>query len=229
MNSSRFVFLGLFIALVACNEMVSHSPNSRILIMGDSLLATNSLSGNSVAQVIEAELGEDVIDRSVRGGSFLYPLPITGNLGLNISKQFRSGPWDWVVLNGGGNDLWLGCGCNECGPTMTQLISHNSAQGEIPRLASRLRQSGARVIYVGYLRSPGSASLIDHCRDEGAELERRIRQLDETDTGFYFISLEELVPMHDRSFHQVDLIHPSIKASHAIAQRVTSLIAREGR
>ena len=176
MKLSKALVFGCFFALLGCTESVTHSSKSRILVMGDSLLATNTLSGRSVAQVIEAELGEEVIDRSVRGSRFLYNLPISGRLGFNISKQFQQGSWDWVVLNGGGNDLWLGCGCNQCQVTISQLISHDAVHGEIPRLVSRLRRQGTRVIYVSYLRSPGVETLIDHCREEGDELERRVKQ-----------------------------------------------------
>lgn len=229
MTLTRTLLIVLFTALVGCTETVTHSSKSRILLMGDSLFATNTLSGRSVAQVIESELGEEVIDRSVRGSRFLYELPISGSLGFNVSKQFQQGPWDWVVLTGGGNDLWLGCGCSRCDITMSQLISHNAVHGEIPRLVNRLRRAGTKVIYVGYLRSPGVQTLIDHCRDEGEELERRIRLMSNADPGFHFISLAEVVPYGDRSFHQIDLIHPSIKASIAIGRRISSLIRREGR
>lgn len=228
MKRSIFLFGILFIALVACTETVTRNSKSRILAMGDSLLATNSLSGQSVAQVIEAALGEEVIDRSVRGAQFLYDLPITGRLGLNVSKQYQSGPWDWVVLNGGGNDLWLGCGCNRCETTLARLIAPYGPHGEIPRVVNNLRRSGMRVIYVGYLRTPGVETPIDHCRDEGAELERRIRNMAAADPGFYFLSLENLVPNGDRTFHTQDMIHPSAKASTAIGRRIAALIRSDG-
>jgi lysophospholipase L1-like esterase len=196
--------------------------------MGDSLLATNTLSGRSIAQVIEASLGEEVIDRSVRGARFLYNLPITGSLGLNVSKQYQPGAWDWVVLNGGGNDLWLGCGCQRCETTISRLISPYSSHGEIPRVVNYLRSNRTRVIYVGYLRTPGVETAIDHCRDEGNELEQRIRNMADSDPGFYFLSVADLVPDGDRTFHAADMIHPSVKASTAIGQRIAALIRSEG-
>jgi hypothetical protein len=110
---------------------------------------------------------------SVAGARFLYRLPISGALGLNITKQFRQGDWDWAVLNGGGNDLWLGCGCMRCAGKLDRLISRDGRRGAIPGFVSRLRQSGAQVIYVGYLRTPGITSPVEHCTDEGAEMDRR--------------------------------------------------------
>ncbi len=117
---------------------------ARILMMGDSMLATHSLTGRSVSHMVEAQIGEEVIDRTVPGARMIYALPLTGAAGLNIPKQYRPGKWDWVVLNGGGNDLLLGCGCMFCNRKLEQLISEDGRRGAIPGFVSRLRQDGAR-------------------------------------------------------------------------------------
>ena len=154
----------------------------------------------------------------------LYSLPISGAMGLSIAKQYRPGKWDWVIVNGGGNDLWLGCGCRACERTMHRMISPDGRRGKIPGLLSQLRQNGARVIYVGYLRSPGVGSLIDHCRADGNELERRLAKLAQLDKGLFFLSLADLVPHGDRSYHTIDMIHPSTKATAEIGARIAKII-----
>lgn len=219
------VFLALFL-LVGCGDSVSHGSKARILAMGDSLMATHQVAGRSVADRVAQFLGEPVIDRSVVGAHVIYNLPITGSMGLNISRQFVPGNWEWIVLNGGGNDLWLGCGCRRCEGRMHRMISQDGAHGQIPGLIASLRATGARVIYVGYLRSPGVDSPIDHCRGVGDELERRIARFAARDDGVHFLSLQDLVPSGDRSFHGIDMIHPSYKASAAIGQRIAGIIAR---
>lgn len=193
--------------------------------MGDSLMAFNAFSGRSVADSIEVSLGEQVIDRSVMGARVLYALPISGSLGMKIAKQYTAGNWDWIVLNGGGNDLWLGCGCNRCDRKINRMVSANGQFGEIPNLVSQLRSTGARVIYVGYLRSPGLGSPIEHCRKYGDEFEGRISRMAAARDGVYFLSLADLVPFGDRSFHAMDMIHPSVKASTEIGARVANIIA----
>ncbi|MBE1285916.1 MAG: SGNH/GDSL hydrolase family protein [Rhodobacteraceae bacterium] len=192
--------------------------------MGDSLIASHAISGRAIADVIEKSLGEPVVDRSVLGARMIYKLPVTGSAGLSIPKQYRDGDWDWVVLNGGGNDLWLGCGCFICDGKMNKLISEDGLKGAIPGMLNKLRKSGAKVIYVGYLRSPGLGSPIEHCKDEGDELERRIARLAAVDSGVFYLSNQDLVPHGDRSYHALDMIHPSIKASTAIGQRVAQII-----
>jgi hypothetical protein len=69
-------------------------------------------------------------------------------------------------------------------------------------------------------------SPIEHCRDEGNELESRIARFARSREGVYFLSLRDLVPPGDRSFHAPDMIHPSRKASDRIARSVYEIIQR---
>jgi lysophospholipase L1-like esterase len=212
------------IVLSGCGEAPPDDGSARILAMGDSLMASNKLAGKAIADILERDLGEPVVDRSVPGAAVLYALPVSGQAGLSIPKQYRAGKWDWIVVNGGGNDLWLGCGCVLCKGKMERLISPDGRRGAIPGMLSDLRQTGAQVIYVGYLRSPGLGSPIEHCRDEGDELERRLARLAAIDSGLHFVSLADLVPEGDASYHAIDMIHPSAKASAAISGRVAAVI-----
>ncbi|SHI44015.1 GDSL-like Lipase/Acylhydrolase family protein [Shimia gijangensis] len=196
----------------------------RILTMGDSLLAWHGVSGRSVSHVVANELKEPVENRSIGGARVLYGLPVTGSMGMKIAKQYTPGDWEWVVLNGGGNDLWLGCGCKACDKKMDRMISADGKKGAIPGLIGKLRSSGAQVVFVGYLRSPGVGSVIDACRDEGDKLEARIAKLAKFADGVHFLSLAEMVPHGDRSFHTVSMIHPSIKGSREIGKRVAEII-----
>ena len=156
----------------------------------------------------------------------MYNLPISGAFGLKIAKQQARGDWEWVILNGGGNDVWLGCGCNRCTRKINKLISESGEYGGIPKLVARLRRTGARVIYIGYLRSPGFDSPIEHCKNEGDELENRIATMAKEDDGVFFLSLKNLVPYGDLSFHAIDRIHPSLKASKAIGRLAAEIIRR---
>ncbi len=220
-----WVFCALF-ALASCGEAVTRDDQARILLVGDSLMAANGGVGKAISHSVERELDEQVIDRSVIGARMIYALPISGAAGLNIPKQYRPGKWDWVIVNGGGNDLWLGCGCSLCDTKMERLISEDGRKGAIPGFVSQLRQDGAKVLYVGYLRSPGLGSPIEYCKDEGDELERRIDKLARLDKGIYFLSLADLVPPGDRSYHAFDMIHPSSKASAEIGKRIAAVIGR---
>ncbi|MEM0947831.1 MAG: SGNH/GDSL hydrolase family protein [Pseudomonadota bacterium] len=212
--------------LAGCGEVQTRGDGSRILAMGDSLLAWHGATGHAVSDRLEHHLGEPVIDRSVVGARMIYHLPVSGAMGLSIPQQYRADRWDWVVLNGGGNDLWLGCGCTACDHRLNKMITKDGQGGEIPHLVRRMREMGSRVLFVGYLRSPGFGSPIEHCRNEGAAFDARLAAMAKADPGVEFLSLADLVPEGDKSYHALDRIHPSRKGSEAIARRIADVIRR---
>ena len=206
---------------------LSSTDKSEVLVIGDSMLAWHKVSGRSIGDVISRKLNRTVVDRSIVAARFNYALPISGAMGLNISKQYRKGAWDWVVINGGGNDLWFGCGCLACDGVIDRLITKDGSSGKIPKLVTKIQNDGANVIFVGYLHSPGVASIIDHCRDEGLELDRRLSALASRNQRLEFISLSGLIPYGDKSFHSLDMIHPSLKGSSIIGEKIAEVIRRK--
>ena len=152
----RFHFILILNAsvLAGCTESVPRDNSARILTMGDSMLAWNAGSRATVSDNIETILGEPVIDRSVIGARVFYHLPISGALGMNISQQYRPGAWEWVVMNGGGNDLWFGCGCRACDTKMNRMVSLDGQSGSVPDLVSEIRETGARVFMSAICAAP---------------------------------------------------------------------------
>ncbi|MDF1726107.1 MAG: SGNH/GDSL hydrolase family protein [Sulfitobacter sp.] len=220
------------LAFALCLSQPAVAQSSRpldVLVMGDSFMTSNGKTRNAVPHLLAEALDAKVHSRAISGARFGYRLPLTGALGFNISKQWRDGDWDFVVMNGGGNDLWLGCGCMRCKRRLNQLISPDGTRGQIPSAVARARASGAQVIYVGYLRSPGLGSPIDHCRKVGNALEARISVMARHDPGISFVSLADMVPHGDSSFHGLDLIHPSIKGSRAATGRIVRAMQEAGR
>ena len=213
----------------SADEPTSEATSPRILAIGDSLMAWHTLTGQSIPDIIERELEEPAANRSIGGARLLFKVPFFGDAGMQISNQFVEGDWDWVIMNGGGNDLWFGCGCGQCDAKMDKLITKDGEGGEIPRVVADIRDSGAKVLYFGYLRSPGVGSLIEECRDEGDELEARVEAYAKSTRGVYFMSNADLVPDGDLSFHALDRIHPSPKASEEIGKRVAAQIRKHDR
>ncbi|NNE52446.1 MAG: SGNH/GDSL hydrolase family protein [Sulfitobacter sp.] len=204
--------------------MAQERAPMRVLVMGDSFMTSNGSAKQAVPHLLARQLGARVKSTAVSGARFGYQLPLTGALGFNIAKQYRKGNWDYVVMNGGGNDLWLGCGCTRCKKRLNRLISPDGTAGHVPDTVKRARRDGARVIYVGYLRSPGLGSPIEHCRKVGDALEARISVMARQDPGVSFVSLADMVPHGDASFHGLDMIHPSPKGSQAATDRIIKAI-----
>ncbi|MFN3847550.1 MAG: hypothetical protein ACK4RZ_17275, partial [Paracoccaceae bacterium] len=51
--------------LFGCGEPLTEDASARILVLGDSMMASNRATGQAVADVIETGLGQEVSDRSV--------------------------------------------------------------------------------------------------------------------------------------------------------------------
>lgn len=197
----------------------------RVLVMGDSLMASNRMKGGAVSNALGHALGVKVKDNAVFGARYFYILPLTGAAGMRIDAQFRGGPWDYVVLNGGGNDLLFGCGCGACNRMLDRLVSKDGTKGAIPELVADIRETGARVIYTGYLRTPGVTSPVESCGPLGDRMDARLARMAQAIDGVSFVPLSDLVTKDgDTSFHAVDLVHPSVKGSRAIAARIASWI-----
>lgn len=221
----RSVLLILSLLVVLPAAPVRAEAPVRILALGDSLMSWNRAGKRSIADVMAKELGEPVKNRALSGARVIYNLPLTGVMGMSIGRQFRTKDRpDWVVLSGGGNDLWFGCGCNKCDRKINRMVSKDGRKGEVVRLVAKIRKSGAKVIMLGYLRSPGVGSPIESCKDDGDIYEARLAQMAKRIDGVHFLSNADLVPHGDRSFHGLDMIHPSIKGSKAIGKRVVRLI-----
>lgn len=218
----------LLICLMMLGKAATAEAESRILVIGDSMLASNHNSDQGVSDWLESALNQKVTDRSTIGSRYFYALPLTGALGMRISAQFRPADWDWVVMNGGGNDLLFGCGCAKCDRMLDRLVSKDGKSGAIPDFVRAIRASGARVLYLGYLRNPGTSTPIKSCGPAGNELDRRLVKMAKAIKGAEFMPLADLVPNGDTSYHQFDRIHPSIKGSKAIAERVLKRIGNRG-
>lgn len=221
-------WMATFIALAGVwGSAPSHAETApRILAMGDSLQAWNSTKGASIPDIVGRHLGTKVRSRAASGARIIYALPISGAMGMRIESQFKGSEWDWVILNGGGNDFLLGCGCKACDGRLNRMIDKTGRAGAIPQLVAKIRRTGAQVIYLGYLRSPGRGSLIESCKDEGDAFEARLATMAKGWKGVHFLSIADLVPHGDLSFHDADRIHPSVKGSAAIAGRVVNLIRK---
>lgn len=198
----------------------------RILAIGDSMMAAHKISGRAISDVVSAELDEPVADRSLVGARIFYPLPITGAIGFRIGNQYNGGAYDWIIANGGGNDIWLVCGCTGCVRKLNIMISEDAKTGRIPEMVTAMEASGGQILWLGYLRTPGKGSPIESCAEEGDILEERLQKLAAERKGFHFLSNVDLVPEGDLSYHGIDRIHPSIKGSDAIGQRAAAYIRR---
>lgn len=208
--------------------MPASKPDAKVIAIGDSLMAWNSPSGSSIPDVVEETIGAPVVDRTVSAAWLQTKFDPDGAPESGVQAQYAEGDWSWAIVNGGGNDLMLGCGCTRCEAVLDNMISADGQHGQIPQFLRQIRATGTRVIYVGYLRSPNLITPIEHCKAEGDEFEARIAKLAQQDEGITFVSSKDVAQPGDASYFSFDLIHPSRKSSRIIGQRVAAVIKAQG-
>lgn len=217
--------LSLSLLLSACGAIPRQSGGD-ILMIGDSVLAWNRLSGRDAGSQLEDALGRKVVSRAVPGAR-LEAGPLAAFGGLSIPGQL-AGRWNWVVMNGGANDLAALCGCGDCDGRIDALIAPDGDTGAIPDLIAKARAGGAQVLWLGYHDAPASRSFRG-CRPALVEIERRIDRLATIREGVHFIDLEDVLDPAAPGVLASDRTHPGPDGSALIGRFVAAEIARLSR
>jgi acyl-CoA thioesterase I len=218
--------LGLVLCLLTGLSNCGLAPQQTggdVLVIGDSVMAWNRFAARDVGSVIEAELGREVVNRAALGAQIQ-----AGSLGTlggrSIPDQLSTGPWNWVVINGGANDLGFSCGCTRCDAEIDLLISPDGTTGGIPNLISKARGQQAKVLWVGYYQTPNS-SAFQGCRPGLVELERRIAAYALTQEGVFFIDSEDVFKPTNPDLLAADRTHPSAAGSAVLGRFIAQEIA----
>ncbi|WP_241434484.1 SGNH/GDSL hydrolase family protein [Sulfitobacter noctilucae] len=194
-------------------------------MLGDSIMAWNG--SNAIPDVIERTLNRQVISRAVSGAQFDNASRLAGAVGFDIQRQYPGGSWNWIVLDGGANDLGFGdCGCGNCTAAVDRLIAADAASGLIPSFITRMRaESGAQVIWMGYYAGNGKGSF-KGCRDDLVRMEARIARFAAATPGVQFIDSEDVIDPADPTVFASDNTHPSVKGSALIGTYLAQAIAK---
>lgn len=192
-----------------------------ILVLGDSIVAWNAANGGSVGDVIAAKLGARTVSVAVPGSRVLAgPDPIPG--------QYVTGPWSWVVVQGGGNDLVEGCGCGPCSEHLDRLLGPDGTSGALADLVTRIRSDGPSVALWSYYEMPSDAPFpFNRCNDELAEVHARLGRLAEGDERIVLVDGRRAVRPSRPWLYDRDRVHPSPAGSRAIGTRLAEVIASE--
>lgn len=207
------VILSLWIGAVAA------SP--RIQVIGDSVMTWNG--DNAIPEVVARILGEEV-DNNARAGARLTRSTL---LARSVEAQFRRGNWDWVVVNGGANDLNRDCRCASCTREIDALVSPDGARGLWPALIAQLTAGGAEnILIMGYYGPTGRGGRTDRCADELAIVDARLDRLARTRAGVHFVDTDPVMGPQTPELFSSDLIHPNARGSRAIGMLVAEEIVR---
>ena len=196
------------------------APPGAILAAGDSVMAWNGARG--VPEALGAALGRQVVDASRSGAHVTNPLPGAAALGFDIGAQLRDGPWSWVVLTGGGNDLMRACGDGAVAARRDALIGEDLT-GDIPDLIAAARATGARVAFVGYYDAARAApTAFTPCQPAFDVMNARLARLAARDPDLVFVDAGTAIDPGDLTLYDPDRVHPSPDG----AMRIAGALAR---
>lgn len=222
-ENMRTVFLLCLLVSAGSCGLTPRQQGGDILIIGDSVMAWNRSAGADIGRAMEAELERDVVNRAALGAQIRAD-GISALGGLSIPDQLSAGPWNWVVMNGGANDLGFSCGCTRCDAEIDLLISEDATTGAIPDLIARAKAQGAKVLWAGYYRAPDTRSFRG-CRPGLVELERRIAIYAESREGVFFVDTEDVLDPAQSGLLDTDRTHPSVEGSAVIGRFLAREIA----
>ena len=205
----------LFLCLLLAACAAPQRAEITMLAVGDSVLAWNRLSGGDIPRVAAAATGRAVDNRSAIGARFLGGIP----------DQYRNGPWDWVIVNGGANDLRGTCGCDGCDDTLDALIAPDGQGGAMADFARSVAAQGHGVVLLGYYGTSVAGGPFAACGDELTELSRRLALLAKGDPAIIFVDARSAIDPYDLSLYARDLAHPSSAGAALIGRQIAMAIA----
>ncbi len=215
--------LFLVLVITGCTDTAPRGGGD-ILVLGDSVMAWNGSGGRAIPDVIATSLRRTVVSKAVPGAQFQNGSMIASAVGFNIQKQFPGGQWNWIVMNGGANDLSADCGCGRCGAVVNGLIASDGQSGAIPTFLRSVRaRSGARVLWMGYYAGSGKGSF-EGCRPSLVELDARVARFAKTTEGVYFADSEDVIDRNDPALFAADNTHPSPQGSGLIGSYLAKTI-----
>ena len=223
-----------------------------LLSIGDSIQAMwrKKREGpcGSVAGQAALSLGRYIKMKSVWGAYMTYDDRPDNPIGiLNQFKAERDTKWQWVIVNGGANDLAAaGCkkrdclseiSCREKCRTILDGIAHiPSKTGDIFTLIGMIKNESpeAKILLLGYYRLEGVlASLnpflsIPEGEEDFQSLNSRYQQISEGYKQVYYLDTSRLMTDEQgrrilKNYHEDD-IHPSIIGAKVIGNRIAAFI-----
>ena len=187
-------------------------PDGDVLAVGDSVLAWNHDTCQSVPDQVGALRGARVEVAAVNGAR------LSG--GGSIPAQVVDGPWAWAIVDGGANDLNQLCECGECSVVLDDLADSTGATGAMPDLVDGLIAQGARVAIAGpYLPGKNAWYGFDRCEVALRHLRERylaVAALRPEDV-VYVDLLDVVDPIEQPELFWLDNVHPNPDGALVIA------------
>ena len=187
-----------------------------LLAIGDSVLDWNREDGASIPDVVGQQTGLAVTNESVSGAQVLDDEE-------SIPSQYQSSDWEWVIIDGGANDVGDACGCGDCVGQVDAIINDDASDGVMVELIDRIEADGAGIVLLGYYEVP-SGEFTD-CDEEFVLFHERYALLASQRPAVLYVDMREAIdPLSDPDTLDEDQIHPSVEGGAAIGTLIAERI-----
>lgn len=200
--------------------------STTVLSLGDSIFDWLHEDGQEVPQVAAAFVGLTVVNEAQQGAHLVLPAGSDREPSFDIREQWNGRSVerpDWVILNGGLNDLDQECGCNECIDVLDRLISVEGVNGELVELVGRITNGGSKLLIVGYAEFPDEP--IGFCNDILADYAERIARLAEQNQSVWFADSREVVTADMDAAFDGDGVHPTVLGAALMGNHAGAILA----
>lgn len=206
----------VLVALVGCGG--GHGDGDEelkgILGLGDSIMAWNLEEGMSIPKIAGEELGSNVVNRAISGSFW------TTDDGDAIPDQYVEGEWEWVIVDGGGNDVNDECACGDCEENIDGLVNEDGTAGEAVDFIEQVLDDGVKVALMSYYPMPEDAEFgFALCNEEVVMLRDRYQALADRHDQLLLVDAAEVVtPESTPQAYDEDRVHPSQEGSRIIGE-----------
>jgi acyl-CoA thioesterase I len=191
-----------------CGQLDALPRTPSVLAIGDSILAWNNDRCHGIPERAGLVAGVHVDNRAV-----------SGTVMHEIASQYDAaridgGPWDVVIVDGGGNDVNSFCECGACDAVLDDVATRTNA------LLDLAREDGASVVLVDYFGFDERAWYgFDRCEQALADLQAMHEEIDRERDDVTLVDLGALVTPDDHpEAYTFDYVHPSDEGSRILGE-----------
>ncbi|MEM7158808.1 MAG: SGNH/GDSL hydrolase family protein [Myxococcota bacterium] len=199
-------------------EVIEALPEpERFHLIGDSVFVSNVDECADVGDFVGRTFGERVEVQAV-GGTEL------GGGKDGIPGQYIPGGWEWVIVDGGANDLGNICDCDCSAEQLDALASADASEGLMVELVDQIVGDGSQVVLLGYYEAMPDSEF-GPCIDEQTILSDRYAAIADARPEVVFVDGRELMdPESTPVAYQEDGVHPSPTGSALLADGISLAI-----
>lgn len=207
---------GLCLIVLAACSTGDPAPQTRLVAVGDSILTWNSTSGRDIPQIVSQGTGLPVFNAAVSGARFLGP--------NGIPAQYPTGDWEWLIVDGGGNDLGSVCGDPTGERAVLDRLIADDLDGAYATFLRRVTAGGTKVILMGYAPVSIQGGPFAPCVGALEELRARQARLAASMPDVTFADVQQVVRPDNTAAYTFDRVHPTPLGGRLMADLIASEI-----